>query len=1003
MYASPPSLERPPSHVVAIELAKTIKDQKFARPSWKMLQKLPEFPLKILQIFGSNNLNRVKSLTGSKVSQKYAEIEGDFVEFMREYFEVLREGGNLKPVRASRLGSRSSFASRSSLTLRIQVLLGLKEYLGLHPFPYQLACHYRIYKIQPFETEGEAPFTYAKKIQDHRIRIINEVYKILGPKPRGESIVFSLDLKEALDHEMALLKCRASPRASSWELCIEEWSQKYKEIYELEKKEQEKKVQGGKKVQRGRKELPEIKEPPGKNSEIVRVVQELLTMHQLTPLLKQEETSQKCAPDFAMVLSTKIDEDSSFHTFMLTKTIAEIICDLLREKSINLDNFSLSLIENYIKEEADRQTLMFFVSVMIQSYQKIPKIEPRNFSYEPYKRILRDQLKLIKHLTHTYVHQKHPKVEKSYQLPVEKQALHELLLSCLLMMHFSQLFAKCSIEDKLQVLQGILKMSSWEKKTLYADCLLQIPSRKILQGCRISDVLVKSHFSDQRQALLIIKMELFHLGLRTDPGGGKNDSPMDFAGCYQFLERIAQFSHCAIPEDALFFGLLWQYVEEDENGLLDRMEILRRDISQNYLKQFFIPWNIVEQVKISGILKYYKFPNTPDFSGLKGQQMLESAERSVQSLRGCLSYALIPECFPKCYLPFVFLMLNLDDLSLVSARKWGFQHRCVLRELTVQSRTMWVDAFWKQQRAQEYFHLSFIFLASLRFPRSCCLEVSLNIPRRRIEWDEELQKLLFILLPFLCDDFQQNVQEVGGRQNFFSLEDILSRTVDDSIKVLWQDYNADDKEEISRSLYQFCYDLKVGTRESMLQLASSFPPKEALGRNIYVANGVYSLVPGSLDPKEVIFQEAYRELALALIAQVAKNKSVLLEDFFKLDLDAPYSVSVTYNFKALMMRSFEELERSPCLFEPSSQESAKGKEREKPKQDFAAPEAFISPCEEGLAGEEKELHEVIIFLTELPDVSFTVVYPMLPTLDLICWQLAMLKSRYYEKHPLQKE
>ncbi|PJD97519.1 MAG: hypothetical protein CK425_02505 [Parachlamydia sp.] len=962
MYASPPPLERPPSHVVAIELAKTIKDQKFTRPSWKMLLKLPEFPLKILQIFGSNNFNRVKGLTGSKVSQKYAEIEGDFVEFMREYFEVLREGGNLKPVRASRLGSRSSFASRSSLTLRIQVLLGLKEYLGLHPFPYQLACHYRIYKILPFEKEGEAPFTYAKRIQDNRIRIINEVYKILGPKPPREPLYFSFYLHEVLDHEMALLKCRASPHVPSWRLCIEEWAKEKDE-----------------------------------NAEIVRVAQELLKMHHLTPLLKQEETSEKSDNDFTMELSSMINEADSFYTFILTKTIAEIICDLLREKSIQLDNFLLSLFENYIQEEADRQALMFFVSVMIQSYQKIPKVEPRNFTYEPYRGILRDQLKLIKHLTYTYVHQKHPKVESSYQLPVEKQALHELLLSCLLMMHFSQLFTKCSIEDKLQMLQGILKMSRWEKKALYADCLLQIPSRKILQGCRISDVLVKSHFSDQRKALLIIKMELFHLGLRTEPGGGKNDSPMDFAGCYQFLERIAQFSHCAIPEDALFFGLLWQYVEEDENDLLDHMERLQREISQNYLKQFFIPWNIVEQVKISGLLKYYKFPNGPDFSGVEGQQMLESAERSVQSLRDCVSYALIPECFPKCYLPYVFLMLNLDDLSLVSARKWGFQHRCVLRELTFQSRTMWVDAFWKQQRAQEYFHLSFIFLASLRFPHSCCLEVSLNISRRRIEWDETLQKLLFILLPYLCDDFQQNVQEVGGRQNFFSLEDILSKTVDDSIKVLWQDYKADDKEEISRSLYQFCYDLKVGTRESMLRLASSFPEKKVLGRNVCVANGVYSLVPGSLDPKEVIFQESYRELASDLIAQVSKNKSVVLEDFFKLDLEVPYSVSVKYKC------NFEESGRSPSLFEPLVQESVKGKEREKPKQDFAAPEEFISPCEEGLGGEEKRLHEVIVFLTELPDVSFTVVYPMLPTIELICWQLAMLKSRYYEKHPLQKE
>jgi hypothetical protein len=920
-----------------------------------------------LQIFGINNFNRVKGLTGSKVSQKYAEIEGDFVEFIREYFEGLREGGNLQPVRASRLGSRSSFASRSSLTLRIQVFLGLKEYLGLHPFPYQLACHYRIYKILSFEKEGEAPFTYAKRIQDNRVRIINEVYKILGPKPPREPLYFSLYLDEVLDHEMALLKCRASPHVSSWRLCIEEWS----------------------------------KERGEENAEIVRVAQELLKMHHLTSLLKQEETSEKSDNDFTMGLSSTINETDSFYTFMLTKTIAEIICDLLREKSINLDNFPLSLFENYIKEEADRQALMFFVSVMIQSYQKISKVEPRNFTYEPYKGILRDQLKLIKHLTHTYLHQKQTKIEKSYQLPVEAQALYELLLSCLLMMHFSQLFAKCSTEDKLQVLQGILKMNSWEKKALYADCLLQIPSKKVVQECRISEVLLKYHFSDQRKALLIIKMELFHLGLRTEPGADKSHSPMDFAGCLQFLDRIAHFSHCLIPEDALFFGLLWQYVEEDENGLLDHMESLHQDISQNYLKKFFIPWNIVEQIKISGILKYYKFPNHADFSELEGQQMLESAGHSVQSLKDCLSYALIPECFPKSYLPFVFLMLNLDDLSIASARSWSIQHRCVLRELTFQSRTMWVDAFWKRQRGKEYFHLSFIFLASLRFPQSCRLEVSLNIPRRRIEWDEGLQKLLHILLPYLCDDFQQNFQEIGRDQNFFCLEDILPKTFDDSIKVLWQDYEAEDKAMISSSLYQFCYDLKVGTRESMLQLASPLQEKAAKG-NVYVANGVFSLVPGSLEPKEVIRQEAYRELALVLIAQVSNNESVVLEDFFKIDLEASYFVSVAYNCKPLIMKGFEELERSPSPFEPLYLESAKGKEREKPKQDSTVSEGFIPPLEDGLEGEEKLQHEVIFYLSELPDISFTVVYPTLPTLELICWQLAMLKSRYYEKHPLQK-
>jgi len=981
-------------HTVAEELAVIIKKNKFSRPSLGVLQKLSEFPHKILQIYGINNLTLLNKLLSSKVSDKHLEIKEDFIEFIRDYFMNFCQGTNLTPSRASRLGSKSSFFSRgSSLSLRTQVLFGFKNYLELHPFPYELACHYRMYKFQPRRDEGESPFAFAGRIQDKRVRIIDEIYRILGPKPASDPLYFSLHLGEVLDREMVILKCRASPYESSWRACIEEWSKEW-----------------GK-----------------ENPEIVRLAQELLGLYHLTPLLiASHEVTKKSAEDFTLKLSIDIDKEDSFCEFMHSKTIWEVISDLLNDRFVDLQKFLFSSFRDVIKNESVRQTLIFFMSVITQEYKKIPKVEIRNFSYIPYKNILQKQLKLIKHLTHNYSQSK-----PSYQLSEEAQELYELLLSCLLMMHFSQLFTKCSTEDKLQIFIGILKMDPWEKKTLYEDSLLQIPI-ETNQKYDLSKILSEYTFSDQRTAFLMIKIQLFHLGLRTElfePTHGTsvgNYQPMNLRDCYRFFEKIAQFSRGDIPEDTFFYGLLWQYIDREEKNILNNMSIVRKIIVQRHLQKFFIPCDIIEQVKIcfSTILRKYSFPKYAD----------PSARQSVSRLNDCLSYAILSECFPKNYLPFVFTMFNSNDLSFESLKNWGVQNCCVLRELSLNSRAVWIDAYWKDHEIEEYFYLNFVFLSSLRSPESCQLKVCLKITRRRLERDAILQQLLRMLLPYFCDDFQHSYNNTPQAQAFTCLEEILPY-YDESIQLFWDDYQAEDKQEISQSLYQFFYDLKIGTRKKILKLAlpvNSIEPKGIADGNVYASNGVFSLVPGSVEPKEVIHVEIYREKAFRLIRRLSEKESFVLKNFLSIDLKFPSHVSVEYNLKQLTMRIFEkeyllEFEHRESFFahgkskdqpkesleekniekesQPKLKKRAKGKEKES-----------LSELEEKSKGEENEslsdssvedlgmyLHyELIFYLTNDPSIIFTVIYPTIPTPELICWQLAVLKSKYYEKHPPQE-
>lgn len=562
------STEKPKPSPLALEVAKKIKEKRYVGLNWKMLLSLNDSTEKILRIFGRINIKKAdeeikKNTGGFFSSQKVNEcsnlskyLHAIFQEIFKVHLDNLKKDKELtSPTPHSLLGKQS--ALQSCLPLRVEIFNYMKFCLSIDPYPHFRALSFKVNQIRRLGEEV-TPGIYAEMLQDRHLENIVLAYRYLGTNITQQE---ELSLETLIDLEITLVKCVCTRHESSWSKCIEEWA---------------KHAEWGK-----------------KDPEIPRIAEEFLKIHQLTPLLKEESSTQKSAATSTLNLSTNLPIELSFHNFILELTLREIYCDILNARQVSLDDMPKKLNALFLKglkNEKNRQMVLFFLDFAFENYSKIEKKEKRYFTYVPYKAALKSIFGELKYFTHQ-------KIGGKDVLKEEFRDIHELLAICFLMIHLSQLFTEISLGKKIVLLSMIGKLNIEDRKKLYEDIISQIPiTSKFIQNLQIDDILNKYNFSNKRKALLILRGGFYQLGLRPHFPKGTY-SPLDFFETYKFIVTFQNFCRCEIPEDAFFFLFFFQYLDKNEALVLEEMIEIRNTILSTYYDHFFIPVEYGEKIK----------------------------------------------------------------------------------------------------------------------------------------------------------------------------------------------------------------------------------------------------------------------------------------------------------------------------------------------------------------------------------------------------------------------
>lgn len=569
---------------IARELAAKIKAKKFAGLTWKILLTLDDPIRKIMQLFGRLNLEildrKVEDNTGGFFSSKKVEACTDFynsltrivTEISNIHLDNLIKNQKLTLPAESLLGKRSAY--ESCLPLRFEIFNYTRLFLSLHAYPFYLARIKKFDQIISQKKEEPTPGFYSKKLQKHHLENIVWLYRFLG---RNTEQSLELSLMELIDLEMTIVQYPCTRHKLSWRDCIKAWA----------------------------------KHPDwgGKEPEIKRIADEFLKIQQLTPLLK-DKTPVASSEKFNLTPSSRLSDELSFFRYIQQVSLHEIYCDVLNTKGVSFDQFPEEFNQFFLDKlsnETSRQLAIFLLNYAFNEYGKIPKMEKRNFSYEPYRQCFKNSFDILK----TFTHKNHG---GEFHLEMEHHDVYELLFICFLMLHLGQLFTEFPLDRKIILFKMLKGLSFKEREKLYFDLYHQIPiARNLCPDVAVNEILEKYPFSIKRQGLLLLREGFYFLGLRPHiPKGpvGLSYDPLDFGENFKFLKKFEEFCRCKLSEDAVFFLLFFQHLDKNESEVLNEIKKNRDEILKNYLNVFFLPRELKENIKSYPftLFKEYRLP-----------------------------------------------------------------------------------------------------------------------------------------------------------------------------------------------------------------------------------------------------------------------------------------------------------------------------------------------------------------------------------------------------------
>ena len=301
---------------------------------------------------------------------------------------------------------------------------------------------------------------------------------------------------------------------------------------------------------------------------------------------------------------------------------------------------------------------MFFISRAIKKYREVNK--NLELDYNAYKTRLQNQLKVQKLLLSEYGQAKEdlppelikkPKEKQfTYSLKEEMKPAYDFFLASLLTIHFTQLLPQISSEQKMAVFAGILEMQPEDRTILYEEwCHLEhlphLPDSS-KSAIDIAKVLERYPFSYARKAYLIIKFGHDLLNLQTKWKSPVNQTfhPLNFSEAILFCDILDNFTNCLIPEEMFFYILTGHILDKAVLPTLKKMGTFREQILKNNKYDFFIPIEVLQEIKES-ISKFAEYFRLPPIYYLKGKFHLREDQQEPDSVGP--TEKIRSEIFPK--------------------------------------------------------------------------------------------------------------------------------------------------------------------------------------------------------------------------------------------------------------------------------------------------------------------------------------------------------------------
>ncbi|CCB85855.1 putative uncharacterized protein [Parachlamydia acanthamoebae UV-7] len=937
----------------------------------------------LLRIYGRINIPLIGSTLNNKTIEKcYREVEERFKDVYKNYFENLSKGKKLDASKRTFLGSMSAYGTEAYFSTDTQAFRIINQYLSYQPYPLEQAKCLRLNEIKKIGEEL-TPYEYAKGLKHHYIAKIQWIYDLLGPsKHIGGAL-----LDEALDRELSEMKCLPLPTQNeSWKSHVTKWA--------------------------------ESEAWGGQISNIFQLANEFFKTYHFSHFLEKNEKNVlfKTSPDFVIHVG-QISENLSFKAYMQDTTFREfcrcVLSDFGSEEFFEyadlteVKNFLLSKIQ----KEKRRSTFVYFFTDTLKNYQIIPKQNIGRFDYAPFKMTLEKQFRRIEYLTSSY------QENGEYILYDKNQGFYDLLLACLLTIHVIRVCPEFSPQNRKVILMGICRMSSREKLDLYhflhaqapksydgkqqrnsysrAEMFLRDTFSKVTQSRRnsspisdpkpsvsplrkINEFLRGYAFSMQQSAKVKIQLLFFQKGLMIQNLEAERAGyqAIDLLFCVKVIEDMKEFCGFPLPADVVFHILSWHYLSKNEIFALENFQkslihtkLQVRDAIHKPGAFFFLSYEVRHLIDVS-------------ISKVIPQSSYATHNEIKFMLYDCLRYAIYPHIASGDIYPFIYLAFEQKGPIFNQLQDWARNHCQVLRKLELTQSGMWVDTGWKTLFEEEYFQMSLTFFPSLAIPQSFNLEAVLYISRERLAHDPTLCQILRIFSMFLSHEFEpikmyyldlkKEQDSDKGKEiepesepeyiNELCLFNNLLAYFDNPIFIsLWESYQAKDKDEIGKFLYDFFFQIKNGIRKKMLALEGN-----------------------AHDPSQYRHcKRLYKENMEEILKSMHGGKSSTWDKFFSIgealiDVEYRFSISLNCDYKQI-----EKLEEQ-CI----DQERGTEKDGE---EEINLQNVFYNL--ESRRVEEKfietDFHEVTFRCCDR-NANFRVVYPGLPSIDLLYWQILML-------------
>ncbi|MBS4169150.1 hypothetical protein [Parachlamydia sp. AcF125] len=985
----------------------------------------------LLRIYGKINISEVDSVLNKKLMENaYKETEKEFEGVFQNYFKPLSRGENLNAAKRTFLGNRSAYGPEACLHTTAAVLRIMCQYLLYQPFPFEEAKCLRLYKIKPLE-DISTPYEYAKELKKNYVAKVQWIYKLFGPS----AYIVGGKLKEALDRELCEIKCLPFPiEKGSWKTHIMRWAQheewggkisgilppvtSFMETYHLSCfLPREAKILPFSTKKEFVIEFGSCKIPP--ELSFKNYIQDA-TLRDFFRYLCGDLGSLAPVKIYDIFLK-EIQTEKKRHTFVyfFTDTVKEYQ-NIPKQNPGGLD---YELFKNVLKNQ--------FKKIKHLTYNYQPAQEKKYSLSENKKKFY--ELLLVCLLTmHTIqiCPEYSPNDRKAILMGIWKMSLEEKRkLYEFLYLQVAQPYEGKPLRNSFTSFE-----TSWLNpfSKLAAGKRVSNPvnhSQTLVESLKIILETLKGYaFSKTQRAKMKIFVACFRKGLiiQNLEANFAGYQAVDLMFCAKIIQDLKEFCGFPLPADVVYNILNWHYLSKKEireikelKKKLTETKFQIRDILLATKKFFFISPQITTLIDttIQAII-----PDCP---------YVDKKPEANRLLSECLRFALYPHISAKDLYPFIFLALNEQKGPIFKdLAKWAKGNCQVLRMLEPSQSALWVNSGWKAQEGNKYFQMSLIFFPSILTPQSFNLEATLFIPKTRLSQDHALNQILRVFSTYLCDEFEslkmeepECLREEGtwqrietpknqdkGReielesgdapQEFHLFENLLALSNHSILSSLWESYQAEDKEEIGHLIYNFYYQLKYGVREKMLKI--SFPEQASLGKVHKIAlegstftNSEYlSLVPVDLggDPKYYICKKDYQVKMESLLEAIKKGESFFWEKGLEINVGERLFVDIGYRFLAAIRPDYKESQalESRCLNGEEVEEC--GEEEELGIKDTL----FALQTLDGSPNKIEESCHELVFTCLSGGVSFKVIYPNLPSLDLLYWQILKLKWKFYQ-------